>query len=375
MDIERRLIRNLDIPLIATTLALVAFGLVAVYSATFSLSADDPFAFVRRQLAWAAMGSVAAVALLLTDYRQWGRISRLIYLGTLAVLAAVPFLAPSIQGANRWLVLGPVQIQPSEFAKLAIIVTLARHLSAKESMDAPLDLVGPLLHVGLPMGLIILQPDLGTSLIFIIILFGMLFVAGTPGRYLAALALAGVGLFLLAAFVSSQGWIPIFKDYQLRRLFIFLNPYSDRTGDGWNVIQSMIAIGSGGFFGKGLFAGSQTQLRFLPARHTDFIFSVIGEELGFLGAVFLLGLYFLLLFRGIRLMGHAKDAFGVLIIAGVVSMMFGHILINVGMTLGVMPVTGLPLPFVSVGGTSLISSLMGVAMILNVHMRRHKIRF
>lgn len=374
MDIERRLIRNLDIPLIATTLALVAFGLVAVYSATYSLSPADPFAFVRRQLVWAIVGIAGAAALLLSDYRQWGRLARLIYLITLAILAAVPLLAPDIQGANRWLVFGPIQLQPAEFAKLAVIVTLARRLSVGP-IERPVDLIGPLLHVGLPMGLIMLQPDLGTSLIFVVILFGMLYVAGTPLKYLVALAATGLGVFLAAAFVSSQGWIPIFKEYQLRRLFIFLNPYQDRTGDGWNVIQSMIAIGSGGFFGKGLFSGSQTQLSFLPARHTDFIFSVIAEELGFLGAFGLLSLYLLFLVRGIRLVGYAKDSFGVFIITGVVAMLFGHILVNVGMTLGVMPVTGLPLPFASVGGTSLVSNLLGVGMILNVHMRRHKILF
>jgi len=374
LDIERRLIRNLDIPLIATTLALVAFGLVAVYSATYSLSPQDPFFYVRRQLIWALVGIAGAAGILLTDYRQWGRFARLIYLITLAILAAVPLLAPNIQGANRWLVIGPVQLQPAEFAKLAVIVTLAKRLSLGP-IERPADLVGPLLHVALPMALIVLQPDLGTSLIFLVILFGMLYVAGTPVKYLLALGAAGVSVFLVAAFVSSQGWVPIFKEYQLRRLFIFLNPYQDRTGDGWNVIQSMIAIGSGGFFGKGLFAGSQTQLAFLPARHTDFIFSVIAEELGFLGAFCLLCLYLFLLVRGIRLVAYAKDAFGVLIITGVVSMLFGHILINVGMTLGIMPVTGLPLPFASVGGTSLVSNLLGVGMILNVHMRRHKILF
>lgn len=375
MDIHRRSIRDLDIPLIAVTLALVAFGLVAVYSATYALSPGDPFRFVRRQLMWGVAGCVAAGILLFFDYRQWARIARLIYLGTLLSLAAVLFLAPSIQGANRWIVIGPVQLQPSEFAKLAIIVTLARFLSTRERFDRPVDLIGPLVHVGLPMGLIMLQPDLGTALIFIGILFGMLFVAGVPVRYLVAMIVAGVLLFVGAAYASSQGWLTIFKDYQLRRLLVFLDPYSDRTGAGWNVIQSMIAIGSGGFFGKGLFSGSQTQLSFLPARHTDFIFSVIGEETGFLGAFLLLGLYFLFLWRGVRLAHHAKDMFGVLIITGVVSMIFCHVLINVGMTLGVMPVTGLPLPFASVGGTSLITNLLGVSMILNVHMRRHKIRF
>jgi len=317
---------------------------------------------------------VAAVSLLF-DYQQWARAARLIYLATLIILAAVPLFAPSIQGARRWFVVGPVQLQPSEFAKLAIIVTLARLLAAREELARPTGLIGPLIHVGLPIGLILLQPDLGTSLIFIAILFGMLFAAGVPLRYLVALVAGGAALFAVAAYASLQGWFPLLKEYQLRRLLVFLDPYSDRTGAGWNVIQSMIAIGSGGFFGKGLFSGSQTQLRFLPARHTDFIFSVIGEELGFLGAFLLLGLYFLLMWRSLRLMAQAKDTFGALIIAGVVSMIFGHVLVNVGMTLGIMPVTGLPLPFVSVGGTSLVTNLLGVAMILNVHMRRHKILF
>ena len=365
----------MDVPLIAVTFALVAFGLVAVYSATYALVPGDPFRFVRRQLLWAAGGSAAAAVLLFFDYRQWRRIARLIYFGTLLLLLSVLVIGRNIQGASRWIVIGPAQVQPSEFAKLAIIVTLARLLSSRESFHRPGDLVGPLVHVGLPMGLIMLQPDLGTALIFIGILFGMLFVAGVPVRYLVAMLAAGAGLFVAAAVVSSRGWIPIFKEYQLRRLLVFLDPYSDRTGAGWNVIQSMIAIGSGGFFGKGLFAGSQTQLNFLPARHTDFIFSVIGEELGFLGAFLLLGLYYLFLSRAVHLMNHARDNFGALIIAGVVSMIFCHVLVNVGMTLGIMPVTGLPLPFASVGGTSLVSNLLGVGMILNVHVRRHKILF
>jgi len=375
LDIDRRLFRNLDVPLIAVTLLLVVFGLVAVYSATFSLDPGDPYRYVRRQLAWAAAGGMVAAVSLLFDYQQWARAARLIYLATLIILAAVPLFAPSIQGARRWFVVGPVQLQPSEFAKLAIIVTLARLLAAREELARPTGLIGPLIHVGLPIGLILLQPDLGTSLIFIAILFGMLFAAGVPLRYLVALVAGGAVLFAVAAYASLQGWFPLLKEYQLRRLLVFLDPYSDRTGAGWNVIQSMIAIGSGGFFGKGLFSGSQTQLRFLPARHTDFIFSVIGEELGFLGAFLLLGLYFLLMWRSLRLMAQAKDTFGALIIAGVVSMIFGHVLVNVGMTLGIMPVTGLPLPFVSVGGTSLVTNLLGVAMILNVHMRRHKILF
>ncbi len=375
LDIERRLVRNIDWPLVITTFALVAFGLVVIYSATSTLVASDPFYYVKRQAVGAVIGVALAAALLLIDYRAWGRYVRLLFAGTILLLIAVPFLAPTIMGAGRWLVLGPVQIQPSELAKIVVIITLAHHLSSKEEVDHPLDLLSPFIHVGLPMALIMLQPDLGTALVFVGILFGMLYVRGFPGKYLLVVGIAGLLIFAAAALLSLYGWLPLLKDYQVRRLLIFLDPYSDRTGWGWNVIQSMIAIGSGGFFGKGLFSGSQTQLDFLPARHTDFIFSVVGEELGFLGAFSLLALYGFFLWRCVRLIGLAKDRFGALLITGVASMILFHVLINVGMTLGVMPVTGLPLPFISAGGTSLMANLIAVGIALNVHMRRQKILF
>lgn len=375
LDIERRLVRNIDWLLIFTTLALIAFGLVAIYSATSSFVASDPFYFVKRQAIGGAVGLGVASLSLLIDYRTWGRYVRLLYVGIILLLAVVPFLAPTIMGAGRWLVLGPLQIQPSELAKIAVIISLAHHLSSKEEVDHPLDLISPFLHVGLPMALILLQPDLGTALIFVGILFGMLYVRGVPGRFLLVIAVAGLVVFVAAALLSLYGWLPLLKDYQVRRLLIFLDPFSDRTGSGWNVIQSMIAIGSGGFFGKGLFSGSQTQLDFLPSRHTDFIFSVVGEELGFLGAFSLLALYAIFLWRCVRLVASAKDRFGALLITGLASMILFHVLINVGMTLGVMPVTGLPLPFVSAGGTSLSTNLLGVGIALNVHMRRQKILF
>ena len=375
LDIERRLVRNIDWVLVLTTLALVAFGLVAIYSATSALVPSDPFHYVKRQALGGALGTGLALISLLFDYRVWARYVRIIYLGIVALLAALPFLAPTIMGAGRWLVLGPVQIQPSELAKIAVIITLAHHLASKAEVDHPLDLASPLVHVGVPMALIMLQPDLGTALVFVGILFGMLYVRGFPTKYLVAVGAAGLTVFVAAAVLSLYGWLPLLKEYQVRRLLIFLNPYSDRTGSGWNVIQSMIAIGSGGFFGKGLFSGSQTQLNFLPARHTDFIFSVIAEELGFLGAISLLSLYGIFLWRCVRLVALAKDRFGALLVTGLASMILFHVLINVGMTLGVMPVTGLPLPFVSAGGTSLMTNLVAVGIALNVHMRRHKILF
>jgi len=371
----RRLLKEIDWPLALTTLSLALFGLVAVYSATYSFVASDPFYYVKRQSLWIAVGLAAMAVVLAFDYRALGRFARVIYLGSAILLALVLVLAPTIMGAERWIVIGPAQVQPSEFAKVAIIVTLARHLSLKESVDRLVDLISPLLHVSLPMVLVMLQPDLGTALIFIGIVFGMLWVAGYPLRHLLLLAAAGAALFVAAAVLSLQGWLPILKEYQLRRLLVFLDPYRDRTGAGWNVIQSMIAIGSGGFFGKGLFSGSQTQLDFLPSRHTDFIFSVIAEELGFLGAFFLFVLYLIFLWRTLRIGRGARDKFGMLIVTGVAAMIFCHALINIGMTLGVMPVTGLPLPFISVGGSSLVASFVAVGLVLNVHARRRAIFF
>ena len=371
----RRLLKELDWPLALTTLSLSLFGLVAIYSATYSFVAGDPFYYVKRQSLWIAVGLAAMAVVLAFDYRSLGRFARIIYLGSAILLTLVLVLAPTIMGAERWIVIGPAQVQPSEFAKVAIIITLARHLSLKESVDRPIDLLSPLLHVSLPMVLVMLQPDLGTALIFVGIVFGMLWVAGYPVKYLLMLALAGVALFVAAAVLSLQGWLPILKEYQLRRLLVFLDPYRDRTGAGWNVIQSMIAIGSGGFFGKGLFSGSQTQLDFLPSRHTDFIFSVIAEELGFLGALFLFVLYLIFLWRTLRISRSAKEKFGMLIVTGVAAMIFCHALINIGMTLGVMPVTGLPLPFISVGGSSLVASFLAVGLVLNVGARRRAILF
>lgn len=321
------------------------------------------------------VGLVFSAGVLSLDYSRWKRYARAVYFLSLGLLALVLFHAPTIFGAGRWLLVGSIQIQPSELAKLAVIIMLAKFLSDHEGEDPSYIMWISLLYLAFPIGLVLLQPDLGTALVFIGILFGMLFVAGVPGKRLLIMAGVGLALFVVAVFLSTQGWLEIFKDYQLKRLLIFINPYRDPTGDGWNVIQSMIAIGSGGFFGKGLFSGTQTQLDFVPARHTDFIFSVIGEELGFLGGIALLVCYWFLLLRGIHLLSRAKDKFGALLIAGVLSMIFFHVFINVGMALGMMPVTGLPLPFASVGGTSLAASMMGVAIVLSVYMRRQKILF
>jgi rod shape determining protein RodA len=218
------------------------------------------------------------------------------------------------------------------------------------------------------MGLILLQPDLGTAMVFVGILFGMLWVAGANPKHLGAIVLAGlilaVPLFL---------WV--LKPYQQARLMTLFNPYADPTGNGYNVIQSMIAIGSGRFLGKGLFGGTQTQLNFVPEHHTDFIFSVIGEELGFAGGALVLFLFLILLWRIMTVAATSKDKYGALIATGVTAMIGFHVLENVGMTMGVMPVTGIPLPFISYGGSSLMANMIAIGLVLNVGMRRQKIMF
>lgn len=377
MSLNRRLLRNLDLALVGSVVLLTMVGFLVVLSATQGLArpGGDPYYFLKKQAAWAVVGATAAAFVLSVDYRTLGRFVRPIYASVIVLLIAVLVLAPRIMGVESWLVLGPLRLQPSEIAKIGIILTLSKHLDGKEGLGRVRDLVSPLLHIALPLGLILLQPDLGTALVFVGILFGMLFVAGARPAHLLSMAGLGVAGMIGSVFLSRLGVLPLLKEYQIKRLLVFLNPYAYEMDAGWNVIQSMIAIGSGRFFGKGLFGGSQTQLDFLPARHTDFIFSVIGEELGFLGAFTVLALFFILLWRTVNTITWAKDRQGALIVTGVLSMLLCHLVINVGMAIGLMPITGIPLPFISYGGSSFLTNAIGVALVMNVYMRRQKILF
>ncbi|NMB46224.1 MAG: rod shape-determining protein RodA [Firmicutes bacterium] len=357
---------------------LLVFGLVTLCSATVAsvgAAQGDPYLYVKKQAAWMLAGLIVMVGMCSFDYNILGQYYRPIYAGTILVLMMVLVLGKNIAGTQGWFRFGPVGIQPAEFAKIGVIITLAKHLEKKDHLDQMVDLVSPFLHVGIPMLLILKQPDFGTAMVFVGVLFGMLFMAGACPRHLGIVAGVGLLVFSLAAFLTIQGLVPILAPHQVGRILVFFDPYRDRTGAGWNVIQSMIAIGSGGLFGKGLFEGTQAQLNFLPAHHTDFIFSVVGEELGFLGAFGLLAFYLLLLWRGLKIMVVAKDDFGANLAAGVISMLLFHLVINVGMTLGIMPVTGIPLPFISYGGSSLLTNMAGIGLLLNVYMRRRKIMF
>lgn len=374
---DRKLLRNFDFLLLSALIALVGFGLVAIFSATKGLSGarGDEFVYVKRQLAAALLGAAGIGVMMRLDYRHLVRLSRLFYVLTVALLAVVLVAGRLSQGAVRWLSLGPLNLQPAELVKISLILVLAWELADEEKIARWQGLLPALLYTAVPMGLVLLQPDLGTALTLAGILLGMMLFAGVPGRYVAGLGAAGLLGGIGAVVASTRGWLPILKPYQVNRLIVFLDPYRYRHEEGWNVIQSMIAIGSGSFFGKGLFGGSQTQLNFLPARHTDFIFSVIGEEFGFLGALAVLLLFAVVFWRGGHIMLTAKDTPGSLIAAGVLSLLFVHVVINVGMTLGVMPVTGLPLPLISYGGTSVLTTLLSFGLVLNVGLHRQKIRF
>lgn len=390
---QSRLLKKLDYTLIATITIIILFSLVIIYSATKPaelLSAagtpgsnGDPLFSVKRQIFNILLGLGAVGFMLYINYEDLAKHVKLFYILNLIMLAAVIFFGDSALGATRWVSIGSFRFQPSEFSKVIIIICFAAFLAQRTGkLNRLRDLLPCFAYVGLPLVLILKQPDLGTSLVFIAIMFGMLFAAGARPLLLSGLILGGLSLASLwiwahlwfKAHSSFNIWVPL-KDYQLKRLIVFTNPWKDWHGDGYHVIQSQIAIGQGGLFGRGLFQGSQTHGNFLPIQETDFIFSVVGEELGFAGAVVLLLLYFIIIYRCIFIAVNAKDSFGYLISVGVASMITFHIMVNVGMTIGIMPVTGLPLPMFSYGGSSMIANMIALGLLLNINMRRQKILF
>ena len=378
MKIPRRYWRNLDWPLILAVLALTGIGLVVIYSASYSqlvAAGLSPFHYVRNQLVAFGLGLVAAIIIISIDYRAWERWSRLIYLATMTILGGVLLLGETVFGSQRWVRVGPLSLQPSELAKIAIVLVLAKFFEKEENAQSLKGVTQAFLMVLIPMGLILRQPDLGTAVIFIGLFFTMWYVGNAKTKHIVIAGGSLIVVTVSAIVASMQGWITIIKPYQLTRILVFLDPYSDRNGAGWNIIQSMIAVGSGGFLGKGVLNGTQSSLHFLPANHTDFVFSVIAEEFGFLGSVVVLALFMVVIWRGLHIAAVAKDTYGTLLATGATAIFFFHLIINVGMTLGFMPVTGLPLPFITAGGSIVLTSMMAVAIILNVGLRRSKIMF
>ena len=396
----------LDWPLAGAAAGLITIGLLTVYSATSIPGAHEGLWL--KQLMWALVAVGAAWLATVLPYRVYDSLAYPLYVISLVLLVLVLLFGSSAYGAKRWLDLGPIKFQPSELAKIATCLVLARRMD-----DPKLDLrkmshwLPPLLITLVPFLLVAKEPDLGTSLAFPIILIAMYFWAGMPVTQLL-LGLSPVFNIALFVFTGTIGWfigalavmlgwfrprIPVLlavlvingavayamphiwnglHDYQKRRIETFLNPGQDPYGSGYQIIQSKIAIGSGGVAGKGYLRGTQKALAFLPMRHTDFIYSVVGEELGLIGALIVVILYALLILRGYRLALSARNGFASLMVVGLVTALFYHIMVNMLMTIGLAPVTGLPLPLLSYGGTALIVNGIQIGLLQNVAMRRHE---
>lgn len=366
---ERRPLRHLDPVLVVVAFMLAAIGLVMIYSAgRASLAAQhlDANVFVRKQAFFLVIGVVLAALAASFDYRFLKVYAGIVYIASLVLLVLVRTpLGANIRGSQRWFQLMGFQFAPSELAKLALIAMLAAFLSELRTTDLSLQEVFRATAIAVVPGLLVfLQPDLGTSIVLAAILVGVLVVAGAKARHLAILALTACVL-MFGAFQ-----LGVVKDYQVARLTSWLDPANDPQRTDYNKQQAEIAIGSGGMLGRGYLHGTQTNLDFVPEQHTDFIFTVVGEEFGFVGASFVLVLFALLIWRAYRIAVLSKDPFGSYVAAGIASLFAIQMFVNIGMTLGIMPITGIPLPFVSYGGSSLLTNAIAVGLLLNVHMRR-----
>ncbi len=368
LKIDTRLLKKIDYGLIITVLLICIIGIIAVNSATYSLGSER---YIKIQIASIIMGMVSIVVILLMDYNTLSKVCMPLYIITNLMLLSVLIFGKGSEewGASRWIRIGSFGFQPADFAKLAIIICLAKFLDDnKEMLHRPVTVFKSLLFVGVPMALILAQPDLGTTLIFGAFVFGMLFVAGLKYKHMV---IAGVVGLVTAPFA----WFGILKPYQRTRISIFLNPEQDPMGEGYHTLQSRVAVGAGMVWGKGLFNGTSNQFGFLPQKHTDFIFSVIAEELGFVGVIALILLYMIMLYKCIKISKEAKDDFGAYLATGITFMMAFHIFLNIAMAIGLAPVTGKPLPFVSYGGTFMLTNMMAIGVLLNINMRRDKINF
>jgi rod shape determining protein RodA len=353
---------GIDVALLCAATALVVTGLLFVSVAT--VGGIDPGApLVTRQAAAVLVGAAVAAALAVTDHRRVALLAPLLYAGALVVLTLVLFAGPRINGVRAWLVIGPLQFQPSELGKVALILLLAAltHERRERSLTGR-GICAVLGVAALPMALILAQPDFGTFLVFVALTGVVLLVAGARVRHLLALAALGVVAIVAA-------WqFDLVEDYQIERVGSFLDAgAADPQGAGYNSRQAQIAVGAGGLTGRGLDAGRQSTLGFVPENHTDFIFTVVGEATGFVGAMFVLLCYGVVLWRGLWIAAAARDVLGTLIATGVVATFSVQMFVGVGMTVGLVPVIGLPLPLVSYGGTSAIASLAMIGLLLSVH--------
>lgn len=358
--IDRRLLQNVDWVLLGATVALVVLSVTTLSS----LHVDRAGGTVAlRQLMWFGVGMIGLLVVASIDYKRLVRVAPAFYLAGLGGLGAVFVLGRTVSGARRWILLGPMSVQPSEVFKFCFVLMMAWFLTSRWAQPVSkttLALVAPLLVI--PVVLIIKQPDLGTALLLVPVLVALLVGAGMRLRLLGGLGLAGLSAMPLV-------WFAL-KEYQRERILVFLDPFRDPLGSAYNVIQAKIAIGSGQFLGKGVAGATQSQLAFLPERHTDFIFAVFAETWGFVGCLVLLTCYTLLLLRGFDIAASAREPVGRLVALGVTALFATQVLVNVGMVTGLLPVVGIPLPLMSYGGTSMLISLMALGLLLSVRMRQ-----
>jgi rod shape determining protein RodA len=362
---SRRFVRNFNWPLAIAPLLIAILGVLCIQSA--DLHDPDAAGEYKKQFLYILLGVPLMGGFSLIDYRNWRRWAPGLYIVNLLLLAFILRGGHSALGAQRWISLGPLgTFQPSEPAKLVLAISIAFVL-CRHTYDRIQDLWKPLLTAAIPALLILKQPDLGTSLVIGAILTVQLFF-GLPklGDFLI------YAMAVLTAGAAAVGTNAILKPFQKARLFVFLNPHADPQGAGYNLNQSKIAVGNGEWFGRGLHHGTQTQLNFVPEHSRDFIFTVLAEEFGFLGAAALVVLYGVLLYGGIRTMIAARDRFGFLLASGIVAMLFFHILVNIGMTIGIMPITGIPLPFMSYGGSAILTDFAAVGVLMNIYSQKDR---
>jgi rod shape determining protein RodA len=363
------LVRRLDWVLIGSVAALIAYGLWAIADITRHDVTGNAHYYVTRQAIYAAIGVLCLVAAVLVDPEVYRTRWRVIFGGTCFLIAIVLLTGP-IRGSKRWLDLGFFRFQPSEFGKVLFVLALAGFLAERSRrLNEPRTTLTAVGLALVPIFLVFLQPDFGSALVYCAALGAVLLVAGTPWTHLGALAAAAAAVAVLLLGVLPAAGVPVLKQYQVDRLTGFLNPASDPGGTTYNITQSKNAIGAGQLRGRGPNNATQTTLNFLPEHHTDFVFASLAEERGFFGAAFLLMLYLLVVWRGLRIVTLAREPFSAIVAGGVVIALLFQIFVNVGMTMGIAPITGIPLPFVSVGGSSMIANLIAVGLLLAIHIR------
>lgn len=370
MNVVRHLryqLLRIDGWMLACISALMVIGIVFIYSAGYRGNALSVGSFYQKQIVWAVIGFAVYMLAAIVDYHRVAEYTWWIYGISLVLLILVLLVGKRVYGATRWISLFGFHVQPSELAKLSVIITLAHFMSRPgRTMAAPSAWIQAIVLMGIPFVLILKEPDLGTSMVLIPVLISMLFVAGISWKTLLGLGVSGLACMPL-------GWFML-GDYQKERLLVFVDPGRDPLGAGWNKIQSEIAVGSGGMWGKGFLEGTQNVLGFLPrtVAPTDFIYSVIAEETGFVGSIVLICLFACLLAACLKTAVRSRDRFGELLCVGVAAMIFSHVFVNIAMTIGFMPITGLPLPLISYGGSFMVSTMAALGIVQSVYIRRYR---